>query len=164
MALSAPEPITTNHQIGDFTSGVVSLDEWLKRRALANQASGAARTFVVCEAHKIISYYALASGSVTVAGAPGRFRRNMPDPIPVVVLARLAVDRAYHGRGLGRALVRDAARRVVHAADAIGIRGIVVHAISDDAKAFYLALGFDPSPIEPMTLMITLADIRESLA
>ena len=164
MALSAPEPITTNHQIGDFTSGVVSLDEWLKRRAIANQASGAARTFVVCEAHKIISYYALASGSVTVAGAPGRFRRNMPDPIPVVVLARLAVDRAYHGRGLGRALVRDAARRVVHAADAIGIRGIVVHAISDDAKAFYLALGFDPSPIEPMTLMITLADIRKSLA
>ena len=164
MALSAPEPITTNHQIGDFTSGVVSLDEWLKRRALANQASGAARTFVVCEADKVISYYALASGSVTVAGAPGRFRRNMPDPIPVVVLARLAVDRAYHGRGLGRALVRDAARRVVHAADAIGIRGIVVHAISDDAKAFYLALGFDPSPIEPMTLMITLADIRKSLA
>ena len=164
MALSAPEPISTNHQIGDFTSGVVSLDARLKRRALANQASGAARTFVVCEAHKIISYYALASGSVTVAGAPGRFRRNMPDPIPVVVLARLAVDRAYHGRGLGRALVRDAARRVVHAADAIGIRGIVVHAISDDAKAFYLALGFDPSPIEPMTLMITLADIRESLA
>ena len=164
MALSAPEPISTNHQIGDFTSGVVSLDARLKRRALANQASGAARTFVVCEAHKIISYYALASGSVTVAGAPGRFRRNMPDPIPVVVLARLAVDRAYHGRGLGRALVRDAAGRVVHAADAIGIRGIVVHAISDDAKAFYLALGFDPSPIEPMTLMITLADIRESLA
>ena len=164
MALSAPEPITTNHQIGDFTSGVVSLDEWLKRRAIANQASGAARTFVVCEADKVISYYALASGSVTVAGAPGRFRRNMPDPIPVVVLARLAVDRAYHGRGLGRALVRDAARRVVHAADAIGIRGIVVHAISDDAKAFYLALGFDPSPIEPMTLMITLADIRKSLA
>jgi GNAT superfamily N-acetyltransferase len=164
VALSAPEPISTNHQIGDFTSGVVSLDAWLKRRALANQASGAARTFVVCEADKVISYYALASGSVTVAGAPGRFRRNMPDPIPVVVLARLAVDRAYHGRGLGRALVRDAAGRVVHAADAIGIRGIVVHAISDDAKAFYLALGFEPSPIEPMTLMITLADIRESLA
>ena len=164
MALSAPEPISTNHQIGDFISGVVSLDEWLKRRARANKASGAARTFVVCEADKVISYYALASGSVTVAGAPGRFRRNMPDPIPVVVLARLAVDRAYHGRGLGRALVRDAARRVVHAADAIGIRGIVVHAISDDAKAFYLALGFDPSPIEPMTLMITLADIRKSLA
>jgi predicted N-acetyltransferase YhbS len=119
---------------------------------------------VVCEADKVIGYYALASGSVTVAAAPGRFRRNMPEPIPVVVLARLAVDRAYHGRSLGRALVRDAARRVVHAADAIGIRGIVVHAISDDAKAFYLALGFEPSPIEPMTLMVTLADIRKCLA
>ena len=164
MKESAPEPIGTNHQIGDFTSGVVSLDEWLKRRALANQASGAARTFVVCEGDRVIGYYALASGSVTIAAASGRFRRNMPEPIPVVVLARLAVDRAYHGRGLGRALVRDAARRVVHAADAIGIRGIIVHAISDDAKAFYLALGFESSPIEPMTLMVTLADLRKSLA
>ena len=127
-----------------------------KRRAVANQASDPARTFVVCE---VIGYYALASGSVTVAAAPGRFRRHMPEPIPVVVLVRLAVDRAYHGRSLGRALVRDAARRVIHAAGAIGIRGIVVHAISDDAKAFYLALGFEPSPIEPMTLMVTLADI-----
>jgi predicted N-acetyltransferase YhbS len=164
VALSAPEPIGTSHQVGDFSSGVFSLDEWLKRRAVANQASGAARTFVVCEADKVIGYYALASGSVTVAAARGRFRRNMPEPIPVVVLARLAVDRAYHGRSLGRALVRDAARRVVQAADAIGIRGIVVHAISDDAKAFYLALGFEPSPIEPMSLMVTLADIRKCLA
>jgi predicted N-acetyltransferase YhbS len=80
------------------------------------------------------------------------------------VLARLAVDRAYQDRSLGRGLVRDAVRRVVNAADAIGIRGIIVHAISDDAKAFYLALGFEPSPIEPMTLMVTLADIRRSLA
>jgi GNAT superfamily N-acetyltransferase len=164
VALSAPEPIGTNHQIGDFSSGVFSLDEWLKRRALANQASGAARTFVVCEADKVVGYYALASGAVNVAAAAGRFRRNMPDPIPVVVLARLAIDRTYQGRSLGRALVRDAARRVVHAADAIGIRGIIVHAISDDAKAFYLALGFEPSPIEPMTLMVTLTDIRKILA
>jgi len=164
MALSAPGPIGPHHQIGDFSSGIVSLDEWLKRRALANQASGAARTFVVCEADKVVGYYALASGAVNVAAAPGRFRRNMPDPIPVVVLARLAVDRTYQGQGLGRAMVRDAAMRVANAADAIGIRGIIVHAISDDAKAFYLALGFEPSPIEPMTLMVTLADIRKCLA
>lgn len=164
MAISAPQPIGASHQIGDFDFGVASLDEWLKRRALANQASGAARTFVVCEADKVVAYYALASGAVHVAAAPGRFRRNMPDPIPVVVLARLAVDRSYQGRSFGRALVRDAARRVVNAAEAIGIRGILVHAISDDAKAFYLALGFEPSPIEPMTLMATLTDIRKSLA
>jgi GNAT superfamily N-acetyltransferase len=162
MALSAPAPIGTHHQIGDFSSGIVSLDEWLKRRALANQATGAARTFVVCEADRVVAYFAF--GAVNVAAAPGRFRRNMPDPIPVVVLARLAIDRAYQGQGLGRAMVRDAAKRVVHAADTIGIRGIIVHAISDDAKAFYLALGFEPSPIEPMTLMVTLADIRKSFA
>jgi GNAT superfamily N-acetyltransferase len=163
VALSAPEPFGTQHQIGDFNSGVASLEEWLKRRALANQASGAARTFVVCEANKIVGYYALASGAVNVAAAPGRFRRNMPDPIPVVVLARLAVDQTHQSRGIGRALVRDGARRVVHAADAIGIRGILVHAISAEAKAFYLSLGFDPSPIEPMTLMVTLADVRKSI-
>ncbi|MCC7294068.1 MAG: GNAT family N-acetyltransferase, partial [Phycisphaerales bacterium] len=92
--------------------------------------------------------------------APGRFRRNMPDPIPVAVLARLAVDGRYQGEGIGRALFRDAALRVVNAADAIGIRGIVVHAISEDAKRFYQALGFDPSPRERMMLLVTLADVR----
>jgi predicted N-acetyltransferase YhbS len=88
----------------------------------------------------------------------------MPDPIPIVVLGRLAVDRLQQGRGLGRALFRDCALRVAQAADLIGIRGIVVHAISDQAKAFYQALGFDPSPAEPMTLMATLADIRQLLS
>ena len=163
MSLSAPEPLGIQHQIADFSSGVASLDEWLKRRALANQASGAARTFVVCEADKVVGYYALASGAVSLAATPGRFRRNMPEPIPIVVLARLAVDRSHQGRGLGRALVRDGARRVVNAADVIGIRGILVHAISEEAKVFYLHLGFEPSPIEPMTLMVTLADLRDSI-
>ena len=111
----------------------------------------------------MVGYYALASGSIAVQDAPGRFSRNMPNPIPVVVLARLAVDRAYQGRGLGRALFRDSARRVANAADAIGIRGVVVHAVSEQAKAFYLALGFDPSPRDPMTLMVTLPDLRAAL-
>jgi GNAT superfamily N-acetyltransferase len=163
MGPSAPQPLTVDHAVEDFISGVTSLDEWLKRRALANQASGASRTFVVLEANKVAGYYALASGAVTVIVASGRFRRNMPDPIPVVVLGRLAVDRAHQGRGLGRALFRDAARRVVQAADAIGIRGNLVHAISDPAREFYLALGFEESPIEPMTFMVTLADVRKSL-
>lgn len=96
--------------------------------------------------------------------APGRFKRNMPDPIPVVVLGRLAVDREWQAMGIGRALFRDAASRVTHAADAIGIRGIVVHALSEKAKNFYLALGFEPSPLEPMTLMVTLRDIRAGLS
>jgi predicted N-acetyltransferase YhbS len=88
----------------------------------------------------------------------------MPDPIPVVVLGRLAVATSHHGQGIGRALFRDAAQRVVNAADAIGIRGLIVHALSENAAAFYRRLGFDPSPLDPMMLMVTLADLRASLA
>jgi GNAT superfamily N-acetyltransferase len=160
VALSRPEPLLDAHDLGEFSSGVASLDDWLRRRARANQVSGASRTFVVAANDKVVGYYALASGGIAVTSTVGRFRRNMPDPIPVVVLGRLAVDRGQQGRGLGRALFRDCALRVAHAADEIGIRGIVVHAISEEAKAFYIALGFDPSPAEPMTLMVTLADIR----
>lgn len=163
MAPSAPELLAIHHRAEEFTSGVPALDDWLRRRALANQSSGASRTFVVCEADKVLGYYALATGAVNISDVSGRFRRNMPDPIPVVLLARLAVDRSCQGHGLGRALFRDGAKRVVHAADSIGIRGILVHAISEEAKAFYLRLGLEPSPIEPMTLMVTLADLRNSL-
>jgi len=162
--LLPPEPLADQHDIGDFRSGEASLDDWLKRRARANQVSGASRTYVVCEDRHVIGYYALASGAVTVETAPGRFRRNMPNPIPVAVLARLAVDRDWQGRGIGRSLFRDAARRVAHAVEAIGIRGIVVHAISEEAKNFYLALGFDASPREPMMLMVTLADVHAALS
>ncbi len=112
----------------------------------------------------VVGYYALASGVVAVEAAPGRFRRNMPNPIPVVVLGRLAVDQRWHGRGVGRALFRDAALRVAQAADVIGIRGILVHAIPEEAKAFYVALGFDVSPLEPMTLMVTLADVMAAVS
>jgi GNAT superfamily N-acetyltransferase len=126
--------------------------------------SGASRTFVTCEANAVVAYYALASSAVTVAAKMrGRFRRNMPDPMPVVVLARLAVAKSHHGRGIGRALFQDAARRVIHAADTIGIRGLLVHALSEDAAAFYQRLGFDVSPLDPMILMVTLADLRAAL-
>jgi GNAT superfamily N-acetyltransferase len=102
--------------------------------------------------------------AITLESAPGRFIRNMPDPIPVVVLARLAVDRSHQGKGIGRALFRDSALRVSYAAGSIGIRGIVVHAISEEARKSYLALGFEPSPRNPMTLMVTLADVRAALS
>jgi GNAT superfamily N-acetyltransferase len=161
--LSSPEPLAVHHELEGFTSREASLDDWLKRRARANQASGASRTYVVCEDAKVMGYYALASGALTVGNASGRFRRNMPNPISIVVLARLAVDRSYQGHGVGRALFRDGARRVVRAADAIGIRGIVVHAISEEARKFYLALGFDPCRNEPMMLVVTLSDVRNAL-
>ncbi len=163
MNVSAPAPLADHHQFAAFNSGVPALDDWLKRRARANQVSGASRSFVVCDADTVIGYYALASGAVNAAAASGRFRRNMPEPIPVAILGRLAVDRAFHGRGIGRALFRDSALRVMQAAEAIGIRGMLVHAISDEAKAFYLALGFSESPLEPMTLMVTLSELRASL-
>jgi GNAT superfamily N-acetyltransferase len=110
-----------------------------------------------------MAYYSLASSAVTTNDAPGRFRRNMPDPIPVVVLGRLAVDKSVHGKGVGRALVRDAGLRVIQVAETIGIRGMLVHALSEDVREFYLKVGFEPSPGDPMLLMITLADLEASL-
>lgn len=139
------------------------LDAWLKRRALKNQVSGASRTFVACGEGRVVAYYALSSGAVRTILTPGRFRRNMPDPIPVALLARLAVDQSVQGRGFGRALVQDAARRIVRAADVIGIRGLIIHALSVEAKNFYQQLGFEPSMQEPMLLMATLQDIEASL-
>jgi GNAT superfamily N-acetyltransferase len=158
--LQAPQPLGPAHRLDAFHSGEASLDAWLRRRAAANQVSGASRTFVVCDGDAVVGYYALATGAVTVASSPGRLRRNMPDPIPVVVLARLAVDQAWQGRGIGRALFKDAALRILNAAEAVGIRDIVVHAISDAAKRFYVSLGFEESPREPMLLMVTLADLK----
>jgi GNAT superfamily N-acetyltransferase len=146
-----------------FHSGEPSLDEWLRKRSRANQASGASRTFVVCQGSEVVAYYAIASGAIAQTGVPGRFRRNMPEPIPVAVLARLAVDQRWQGRGLGRALFRDAVVRINGAADSIGIRGTVVHAISEEARRFYIALGFDPCPADSMTLVVTLTDARDAL-
>ncbi len=162
--LTAPEPLGAHHVLERFDSGIATLDEWLRRRAAANQASGASRTYVVCDATEVVGYYALASHAVAAVAATGRVRRNMPDPVPVVVLGRLAVARSHQRHGLGRALFQDAARRVVTAADVIGIRALLVHALSEEAKAFYLRLGLDPSPLEPMTLMGTLADLRAALS
>jgi len=163
MTLSPPEFLTAYHEIEEFTSGVKSLDTWLKRRAMKNQATGASRTFVACNGRRVVAYYSLASSVVAVVEATGRFRRNMPDPIPVVLLGRLAVDRSFQNKGIGRGLVRDAACRVIQAADIIGIRGLLVQALSIEAKEFYEHTGFYASSLDPMTLMITLADLKESL-
>jgi GNAT superfamily N-acetyltransferase len=159
----APEPLNPDHDVTGFDCGVASLNNWLERRAAANQASGASRTFVSCEDRQVVGFYALASSAIAPAAAGGRFRRNMPDPIPVVVLGRLAVATSHHGRGLGHDLFQDAALRVVRAADAIGIRGMVVHALSEEAKQFYLHLGLDESPLDPMTLMVTVSDLRAAM-
>ena len=159
----APELLTSQHDLGAFDCGVPSLDDWLRRRAIQNQESGGSRTLVICDESRGVGYYALAASSIAPHAATGRFRRNMPDPVPVAVLGRLAIDKAYQGRGLGRALFRDAAMRVLVAADSIGIRGLLVHAISDEAKAFYVGLGLNVSPLDPMMLMATAADLQATL-
>ena len=160
MALLAPVLLHEQHQTEQFFCGVESLDVWLKRRAFKNQIQGASRTYVACQGNRVVAYYAIASGAVTCNEATGRLRRNMPDPIPVVVLGRLGVDSSLHGQGLGRSLVRDAALRILQAADVIGIRGMTVQALSDDARIFYEHMGFEPSPLDPNLLMITLADLK----
>lgn len=160
MMLQAPVPLGSGHDTLMFSSGEPGPDQWLRQRALKNQRSGASHTYVVCEGEQVKAYYALATGAVRHRQAAGRFRRNMPDPVPVVVLGRLAVDLSLQGRGVGRGLVRDAALRILQAADLIGIRGMLVHALSDDARAFYEQLGFVPSPEDPMILMALLADLE----
>ena len=162
--MKRPSPLAGQHDCERFDCGAVPLDEWLRKRARANQLSGASRTFVAVDDARVVAYYALAAGSVDVRAATGRMRRNMPEPIPVAVLGRLAIDRSWQGQGLGRALFRDAALRVRQAAEAIGVRGILVHAVSEEARAFYLALGLESSSLAPMTLMATLGDIDAALS
>ncbi len=164
MTIAAPIPLDDSHQLDAFDCGQPALDKWLKRRARGNAANGASRTYVACQGAAIAGYFALAAGAVDVSAAPGSFRRNMPDPISIIVQERLAVARAQQGEGLGRALFRDAGLRIVQAASIIGVRGVLVDAISPEAKAFYLALGMVESPIAPMTLMVTVADLRAASA
>jgi len=153
-----PEKLSEDHDLSPFDSGEPVLDDWLRRRALQNEESGASRTYVVCAGKKVVGYYSLAVGAVAHAEAPGRVRRNMPDPVPAMILGRLAIDKGYQGTGIGTGLLRDAVLRTIQAADIAGIRVILVHAISADAKRFYEKYGFIASPVDPMTVMITVAE------
>jgi GNAT superfamily N-acetyltransferase len=156
--ISPPEKLSAEHDLSTFDSGEPVLDDWLRRRAQQNEASGASRTYVVCFGRQVVGYYTLAVGAITHADAPGRIRRNMPDPVPVMVLGRLAVDKTVHGQGVGTGLLRDAVLRTVQAAEIAGIRAILVHAISEAARRFYEEYGFIASPLDPMTVMITVAE------
>jgi predicted N-acetyltransferase YhbS len=134
----------------------MELTDWLQRRALKNEGA-ASRTYVCCdETNHVIGYYAIATGAVAHAESPGSIKRNMPDPIPVFVLGRLAVHEKWTGMGVGRGLLKDAVRRCLEAAQHIGSRAIVCHAIDGKAKNFYLRHGFHPSPLEPLTVMLGL--------
>lgn len=155
--LQAPQPLATTHLLDAFACGEPGLDEWLRRRALANQLSGASRTFVVADAaQRVWGYYALAAGSVSHREATSSIRRNMPDPVPVLVLGRLAVDQRAQGLHLGAGLLQDAVRRAATVAYNVGVRALLVHALDERVRQFYLHYGFQPSPQHPLTLMLRL--------
>jgi GNAT superfamily N-acetyltransferase len=157
--IGPPEKLSAQHNLSVFDSGEPVLDDWLRRSALNNEASGASRTYVVCVGRKVVGYYALSAGAIAHTHAPGRIKRNMPGPIiPVVVLGRLAVDKAAQGKGAGTGLLQDAVLRTLQAAKIAGVRAILVHAISEAAKRFYEKYGFVASPVDPMTVMITTAE------
>jgi GNAT superfamily N-acetyltransferase len=161
LQLGPPEPLAATHRLDDFECGEAVLDDWLKRRALSNQSSGASRSFVVTDqGSHVRGYYALAAGAVSHQLATSAARRNMPDPVPVMVLARLAVDRRAQGLHLGAALLQDAVSRAVAVSQNAGVRAILVHALHEKAKQFYEHYGFQPSPTHPMTLMLRLSSVR----
>jgi len=161
LLLSAPQPLAATHLLDGFECGEASLDEWLKRRALANQLSGASRTFVVADhGGRAYGYYAMAAGAVSHPMATSGVRRNMPDPIPVMVLARLAVDHRAQGIKLGAALLQDAVNRAVTVSQNAGVRALLVHALHERAKQFYEHYGFLVSPQHPMTLMLRLNTVK----
>ena len=159
-----PRSIRDDDDVAGFDSGELSLDAYLRSRALANHAEGASRTFVTCHGGRVIGFYSLAAASVERRSAAGRIRRNMPEPVPVILLSRLAIDRSEHGKGLGRHLLRDAILRSVRAADPIGVRALLVHAVSDEARSFYLHFGFESSPTDPLHLLLLIRDARAAIS
>lgn len=157
LQLSVPQPLAALHLLGDFECGEPALDEWLKRRAMNNQLTGASRTFVVLdEENRVRGYYAMAAGAVSHQMATSSVRRNMPDPVPVMVLARLAVDHRVQGIKLGASLLQDAVNRAVMVSQNAGVRALLVQALHDRAKGFYEHYGFQSSALHPMTLMLRL--------
>ena len=161
LQLGAPEPLTSVHRLDEFDCGEQVLDEWLKRRAQANQLSGGSRTFVVADQdNRVCGYYAMAAGAVAHQMATSAARRNMPDPVPVMVLARLAVDQRAQGVHLGASLLQDAVNRAVAVSHNAGVRALLVHALHDRARQFYEHYGFQASPVHPMTLMLRLSSVK----
>lgn len=157
LGYQAPQPLLPTHRCEGFTCSETVLDDWLMRRAYANQLSGASRTFVVVDAQQaVVGYYALATGAVSHQMATPAVRRNMPDPVPVMVLARLAVDQRAQGIKLGASLLQDAVKRCALVSQHAGIRALLVHALHDRAKQFYEHYGFQASPVHPLTLLLRL--------
>jgi GNAT superfamily N-acetyltransferase len=159
-----PRPLRPDDSLTAFDSGEPTLDKWLIERARSNEVSGASRTYVLAAGNRVAGYYCLAAGSVIRAETPAAPRRNMPEPIPAIVLGRLAIDRRHQGQGLGTGLLKDAVRRTLVAAEVAGIRAIMVHALHERAARFYERHGFVRSPMNPLVLFPPIASARAAVA
>lgn len=162
--LTKPSPLKQGHLVSQFDCGQSNLSDWLRKRAKKASENDTARTYVVCRGtKKVVAYYSLAAGAVAHAEAPGALRRNAPDPIPVIVLARLAVDKTEAGQGIGTSLLSEACKRSVQAAKIIGARALIVHAINDEVIAFYQSVGFQQISSDPNTLFIPIKTLIHGL-
>lgn len=162
--LCAPELLTEEHDTTGFGCGKAPLNQYLKKYALANQRNDISRTYVATRDDRVVGYYTLTFGSISHEDATAKIKAEPPQyPIPIILLARLAVDQKEAGKGLGKGLLKDALLRTVQAADIAGLRAMLTHAKDEDAKQFYFRYGFEPSPIQPLTLMLSIKDIRASI-
>lgn len=162
--VSPPQALDASHVLEGFDCGKISLNDWLLRHARQAQASGSAKTYVVAEDQRLVGYYSLTVGQIDTLEAPDRLRKGMGAyPIPVVILARLAVSAQDHGRGIGIGMLQDAIRRTVAIAEQAGVRALLTHPLDKDAARFYLRFGFEASPVQEQQLLLLLKDARELL-
>jgi GNAT superfamily N-acetyltransferase len=164
--IAAPAPLAEAHDRSRFDCGKEALNDWLRLRAMASEGRSS-RCYVVCAGGVVVGYYSLSAGAVRHTAAQGRaprtLRANLPDPTPVMVLGRLAVDKNYHGRGIGKGLLKDALQRALAASRLIGARALIVHALDDDAVPFYAGFGFKPFPAEPRTLFLPMEAVGKAV-
>ena len=162
MRFGVPRPISPEDDFDNFSGGKEVLDRWLKTRAIKNEGK-ATRTYAVCLDKRLVGFYSLAAGSTSRELVIGSIRRNMPEPIPVMLIARLAVDVKFQGLGIGMGLLRDALLRTAQAASIIGIRAVVANALNDDAARFYRHFGFRDSPVNPLLLLLPMSEIESHI-
>ena len=161
MAYAGPAILTGDHVLDGFDCGKPALDEWLRNRALANQSSGTTRTWVVVEegSSEVVAFYASSTASILRSSAPTRIRRNQPEQIPAILLARMAVDQRHRGKGLGAALLKHFMLKTLEVAQSVGVRVLLIHAKDDEAKTFYSHYGFVESSFDPLPSMMLLGDL-----
>jgi GNAT superfamily N-acetyltransferase len=157
-----PAPITSAHDLSHFGCGKDPLDDWLRHHALTSEGRSA-RTYVVCEGNTVVGYYCLATGSERRANMPRKIKQGIPDPTPLMIIGRLAVDRNYQGHGFGKGLLKDALKRTLSASEIVGSRAVLVHAIDKDAVAFYAQYGFIEFPLGSQTMFLPTETIAKAL-